>query len=79
MNTTFILGLAILVIGVLSVAFVRPKTYVARLINLEIPAWGLLLVMLAYDEALALMTFVAVTAISTFVIVRLMEWRDASC
>lgn len=79
MNTAFILGLAILLIGVLSVAFVRPKTYVARLINLEIPAWGLLLVMLAYDEALALMTFIAVTAISTFVIVRLMEWRDASC
>jgi len=78
-NTAFILGLAILLIGVLSVAFVRPKTYVARLINLEIPAWGLLLVMLAYDEALALMTFIAVTAISTFVIVRLMEWRDASC
>jgi len=78
-NAVFILGLAILVIGVLSVAFVRPKTYVARLINLEIPAWGLLLVMLAYDEALALLTFVAVTAISTFVIVRLMEWRDASC
>ena len=79
MEATFILGLAILVIGVLAVAFVRPKTYVARLINLEIPAWGLLLIMLAYDEALALMTFVAVTAISTFVIVRLMEWRDASC
>ncbi len=79
MNATLVLGLAILVIGVLSVAFVRPKTYVARLINLEIPAWGLLLVMLAYDEALALLTFVAVTAISTFVIVRLMEWRDASC
>jgi energy-converting hydrogenase A subunit E len=78
-NAVFILGLAILVIGVLSVAFVRPKTYVARLINLEIPAWGLLLVMLAYDEALAILTFVAVTAIGTFVIVRLMEWRDASC
>jgi energy-converting hydrogenase A subunit E len=78
-NATLVLGLAVLVIGVLGVAFVRPKTYVARLINLEIPAWGLLLVMLAYDEALALMTFVAVTAISTFVIVRLMEWRDASC
>jgi len=78
-NATLILGLAVLVIGVLSVAFVRPKTYVARLINLEIPAWGLLLVMLAYDEALALLTFIAVTAISTFVIVRLMEWRDASC
>lgn len=79
MEATFILGLAILVIGVLAVAFVRPKTYIARLINLEIPAWGLLLVMLAYDEALALLTFVAVTAIGTFVIVRLMEWRDASC
>lgn len=79
MNATLILGLAVLVIGVLSVAFVRPKTYVARLINLEMPAWGLLLVMLAYDEALALLTFIAVTAISTFVIVRLMEWRDASC
>ncbi|WP_292366603.1 MULTISPECIES: EhaE family protein [unclassified Methanoculleus] len=79
MNATLVLGLAVLVIGVLGVAFVRPKTYVARLINLEIPAWGLLLVMLAYDEALALLTFVAVTAISTFVIVRLMEWRDASC
>ncbi|MCK9277299.1 MAG: EhaE family protein [Methanoculleus sp.] len=79
MNTTFILGLVILAIGVLSVAFVRPKTYVARLINLEIPAWGLLLVMLAYDEALAILTFVAVTAIGTFVIVRLLEWRDASC
>ena len=79
MNAVFILGLAILVIGVLSVAFVRPKTYVARLINLEIPAWGLLLVMLAYDEALAILTFVAVTAIGTFVIVRLLEWRDASC
>jgi len=78
-NTAFILGFVILALGVLSVAFVRPKTYVARLINLEIPAWGLLLIMLAYDEALALMTFVAVTAISTFVIVRLMEWRDASC
>jgi energy-converting hydrogenase A subunit E len=35
--------------------------------------------MLAYDEALAILTFVAVTAIGTFVIVRLMEWRDASC
>jgi len=79
-NAIFALGLAILVIGVLSVAFVRPKTYVARLINLEIPAWGLLLlIMLTYDEALAILTFVAVTAIGTFVIVRLLSWRDASC
>ncbi len=79
MNALFALGLVILIIGVISVAFVRPKTYVARLINLEIPAWGLLLIMLTYDEALAILTFVAVTAIGTFVIVRLLEWRDASC
>ena len=79
MNAIFALGLAILIIGVLSVAFVRPKTYVARLINLEIPAWGLLLIMPTYDEALAILTFVAVTAIGTFVIVRLLSWRDASC
>ncbi|HPK81472.1 MAG TPA: DUF2107 family protein [Methanoculleus sp.] len=79
MNAILALGLAILIIGVLSVAFVRPKTYVARLINLEIPAWGLLLIMLTYDEALAILTFVAVTAIGTFVIVRLLSWRDASC
>jgi len=78
-NAILALGLAILIIGVLSVAFVRPKTYVARLINLEIPAWGLLLIMLTYDEALAILTFVAVTAIGTFVIVRLLSWRDASC
>jgi energy-converting hydrogenase A subunit E len=29
--------------------------------------------MLAYDEAIALLTFVAVTAIATFVLVRVME------
>jgi energy-converting hydrogenase A subunit E len=44
-----------------------------RLINLEIPAWGLLLIMLSFDETLAILTFVAVTAITTFVIVRVME------
>ncbi len=78
MNGVFILGLAILIIGAVSVTFARPKTYLARLINLEIPGWGLLLIMLAYDEGLALLTFVAVTAIATFVIVRVMEWRDAA-
>ena len=68
-----VLGLAILFIGVIAAAFPVPKTYLSRLINLEIPAWGLLLIMLAYDEAIALLTFVAVTAIATFVLVRVME------
>ena len=71
-----VLGFAILFIGVIAAAFPRPKTYLSRLINLEIPAWGLLLIMLAYNEAIALLTFVAVTAIATFVLVRVMERGD---
>ena len=73
MNAEFLLGLAILFIGTAAAAFPRPKTYLARLINLEIPGFGLLLIMLSFDETLALLTFVAVTTISTFVFVRVME------
>ena len=75
MNPEFMLGLGILIIGIIAVSVPRPKTYINRLINLEIPAWGLLLIMLSFDEALALLTFIAVTGISTFVIVRVMERR----
>ena len=78
MDPEFVLGLIILIIGVIAVAFPRPKTYINRLINLEIPAWGLLLIMLSYDEALALLTFIAVTGISTFVIVRVIERRGTA-
>ena len=70
-----ILGLLVLIIGALAAAFPRPKTYLSRIISLEIPAWGLLLIMLAYNETLALLTFIAVTAISTFVMVRVVERR----
>ncbi len=76
MNAEFFLGLAILLIGVAGVAFTKPKTYLNRLINLEIPAWGLLLIMLSYDETIALLTFVAVTAVSTFVLVRVIERKE---
>lgn len=69
------LGLLVLIIGALAAAFPRPKTYLSRIISLEIPAWGLLLIMLAYNETLALLTFIAVTAISTFVMVRVVERR----
>lgn len=74
----FILGCIILIIGVIAAGFPRPNSYLSRLISLEIPAFGLLLIMLAYDEMLALMTFVGVTAISTFVLVRAIERREAA-
>jgi len=67
----------VLIIGALAAAFPRPKTYLSRIISLEIPAWGLLLIMLAYNETLALLTFIAVTAISPFVMVRVVERRTA--
>ncbi|MDP3563083.1 MAG: DUF2107 family protein, partial [Methanoregula sp.] len=57
----FILGLVVLVAGSIAVAFPRPKDYLTRLINLEIPAIGLLLVMLSYNESLALLTFGAIS------------------
>ncbi|MCC7564914.1 MAG: EhaE family protein [Methanomicrobiaceae archaeon] len=76
MNAEFLLGLAILAIGTAATAFPGEKTYLARLINLEIPSFGLFLIMLAFDEMLALLTFVGVTAISTFIFVRIMERRD---
>ncbi|EJG06948.1 MAG: DUF2107 family protein [Methanofollis liminatans] len=75
MESELILGLLVLIIGALAAAFPRPKTYLSRIISLEIPAWGLLLIMLAYNETLALLTFIAVTAISTFVMVRVVERR----
>lgn len=75
MEIELVLGLLVLIGGALAAAFPRPKTYLSRVISLEIPAWGLLLIMLAYNETLALLTFIAVTAISTFVMVRVVERR----
>lgn len=72
----FALGCIILVIGVVAAADPKPKTPLIRLINVEIPAWGLLLIMLSFNETLALMTFIAVTAIATFILVRVLERSD---
>jgi energy-converting hydrogenase A subunit E len=69
----FIIGLLVMLVGTAAAAFPQPKTYLTRLINLEIPCWGLLLVMLSYDEALALFTFGAVSVLSTFIYVRVMQ------
>jgi energy-converting hydrogenase A subunit E len=76
MSPEFILGLLLLLIGAAASAFPRPRTYLTRLINLEIPAWGLLLVMLSYNEALALFTFGAVSALSAFIYVRVLQKKE---
>lgn len=75
MNPELLLGLILLLVGSAVSAFPRPKNYLIQLINLEIPCWGLLLVMLSYDEALALLTFGGVSALSTFIFVRVIEKR----
>jgi energy-converting hydrogenase A subunit E len=76
MAPEFILGLVLILAGTMASAFPQPKTYLVRLINLEIPAWGLLLVMLSYNEALALFTFGGVSALSTFIYVRVMQKKE---
>ena len=78
MTPVFILGIALLIIGAIAVAFPARKTYLTRLINLEIAGFGLLFVMLEYDETLALITFLTVSAVSTFIFVRILEKKEAN-
>jgi energy-converting hydrogenase A subunit E len=78
MGPEFVLGLLLILIGTAASAFPRPKTYLVQLINLEIPAWGLLLVMLSYNEALALLTFGGVSALSTFIYARVIQKREGT-
>lgn len=73
----FLIGLIVMVVGTFAVAFPRPRDYLTRLINLEIPGIGLLLVMLSYNEALALFTFGAISVLSTFIYVRVMQKKGA--
>jgi len=73
----FVVGLFILVIGTIAAAFPRPRNYMIRLINLEIPGFGLLLIMLSYNEALALFTFGVISVLSTFIYVRVIQKREA--
>jgi energy-converting hydrogenase A subunit E len=74
----FVVGLFILVAGTIAAAFPRPGTYMTRLINLEIPGFGLLLIMLSYNEALALFTFGAISVLSTFIYVRVIQKREVA-
>jgi len=75
MSPEFFIGLILLTIGTWVSAFPRDREYLTRLINLEIPAFGLLLVALSFDETLALLTFIAVSTLTTFVLVLLIERR----
>jgi len=78
MTPELILGLIIFIAGVVVSAFPREKDYISRLIHVEIAATGLMLIMLAYHETIALLTFVSVTAITTIVLVRVIE-RGEPC
>lgn len=78
MNPEFILGIVLLLGGTIAAAFPVPKTYLNRLINLEVPSWGLLLLMLSYNEALALLTFGGVSALSVYIFVRVIQKKEAS-
>jgi len=77
-NAEFFLGAFLLLAGTVAAAFPRPKTYLNRLINLEISAWGLLLLMLSYNEALALLTFGGVSALTVYIFVRVMQKKEAA-
>jgi len=78
MSPEFYIGLLLMVIGTWACAFPRDREYLTRLINLEIPAFGLLLVALSFDETLALLTFIAVSTLTTFVLVLLIERKVAA-
>ncbi|MBT8507353.1 NiFe hydrogenase [Methanomicrobiaceae archaeon CYW5] len=75
MTPEFILGLLLLVIGIGASVFPRTRNYLDRLINVEVAATGLMLVLLSFDETIALLTFVAVTTLATAVLVRVIERR----
>lgn len=72
----FILGCILLIVGGIFAAFPRDRRYITRLINLEVAEFGLVFIMLAFSEVLALVTFVAVNVVSTFIFVRLIEKNE---
>lgn len=78
MNPEFLLGAFLLLVGTIAAAFPRPRTYLNRLINLEISSWGLLLLMLSYNEALALLTFGGVSALTVYIFVRVLQKKEAA-
>ena len=72
----FIIGCILLLAGAICTAFPRDRRYITRLINIEVAEIGLVFIMLSFSEVLALVTFVAVNVVSTFIFVRLIEKKE---
>jgi len=69
--STLYLGYFLLIFGTLGVV-VGPKTKdpLIRFLNVEIPAVGVMLIFLAYNQTLALMTYIAINSIIALVFIR---------
>ncbi|MEA5037861.1 hypothetical protein SDC9_35868 [bioreactor metagenome] len=72
----FLIGCILLLAGVIFTAFPQDKTYLTRLINLEVAEFGLVFIMLGFNETLALVTFVAVNIVTTLIFVRVIEKKE---
>lgn len=68
---TLYVGYFLLIVGTVG-AVIGPLTKdpFKRFLNIEVPAIGVCLIFLAYNQTLALMTFLGVNAILTLVLVR---------
>ncbi len=64
-------GYFMLIVGTIGAIF-GPMTDdpLKRLLNIEVPSIGVSLIFLVYNETLALMTFLAVNAILTLILIR---------
>ncbi|WP_319379093.1 EhaE family protein [uncultured Methanocorpusculum sp.] len=74
----FVVGCILLLAGVIFTAYPRDKTYLTRLINMEVAEFGLVFIMLGFNETLALVTFVAVNVVTTLIFVRVIEKKEGS-
>ncbi|MDR3101769.1 MAG: EhaE family protein [Methanocalculaceae archaeon] len=73
----FVTGCVLLLAGVAATAYSRAPSYLTRLINMEVAGFGLVFIMLAFDEMLSLVTFIAVNIVTTLIFVRLIEKKEA--
>ncbi|WP_421077904.1 EhaE family protein [Methanothermococcus sp. Ax23] len=68
---TMYIGYFLLIIGTIGAIFgPMSNDPLKRLLNIEVPSMGVALILLAYNETLALMTFLAVNAVLMLVFVR---------
>ncbi|HJJ88756.1 MAG TPA: DUF2107 family protein [Methanocorpusculum sp.] len=73
----FIIGFFLLLVGVIRTAYPHDSTYLTRIINMEVAEFGLVFIMLTFDEMLSLVTFIAVNIVTMLIFVRLIEKREA--